>query len=221
MDVQVRAKLIDLLISEGEGDAALDQYLILADVYYQLAQVERALEKYKEALRLAPNSDNEVGWKVNILHRIGDIYNQRVDWAQAITAYEAIVALSPHEERAQLSLIDLYYKQGQSNKALPALDTLLHVYQSAGNSEKVLSVLRDAVQARPEEMGLRARLAAAYAHQGMARQAIAEYDALGEMQLEAGLHEEAARTVQTIIRLGPDDVDGYRRLFSQIKGGSL
>jgi hypothetical protein len=70
-------------------------------------------------------------------------------------------------------------------------------------------------------MGLRARLAAAYARQGMTKQAIAEYDALGEMQLEAGLREEAARTIQTIINLGPDDVDGYRRLYSQIRGGSL
>jgi hypothetical protein len=53
----------------------------------------------------------------------------------------------------------------------------------------------------------------------MAREAIAEYDALGEMQLEAGLREEAAQTIQTIISLEPDDIEGYRRLYSQIKGG--
>jgi hypothetical protein len=84
-----------------------------------------------------------------------------------------------------------------------------------------LAVLREAVNARPEEMGLRARLASVYARQGMTKQAIAEYDALGEMQLEAGLREEAAQTIQAIINLGPDDVDGYRRLLVQIKGGSL
>ncbi len=82
-------------------------------------------------------------------------------------------------------------------------------------------MLQEAVQVRPEEMGLRSRLAATYARQGMTRDAIAEYDALGEMQLEAGLREDAARTIQTIISLGPDDVEGYRRLFSQIKGGGL
>ena len=54
-----------------------------------------------------------------------------------------------------------------------------------------------------------------------AKQAIAEYDGLGEMQLEAGMREEAARTIQTIISLGPDDVEGYRRLYSHIKGGGL
>jgi tetratricopeptide (TPR) repeat protein len=155
------------------------------------------------------------------LHRMGDIYNQRVDWAQATKAYESIVAADRDDERAQLALVDLYYKQGQNDRALQALDTLLGIYQRAGKTQKILAVLREAVQTRPEEMGLRARLAAAYARQGTIKQAIAEYDALGEMQLEAGLREEAARTIQTIINLGPDDVEGYRRLFSQIKGGNL
>ncbi len=221
MDVKVRTKLIDLLIMRGEADQALEQYLVLADVHYQLAQVDQALEKYLEALRLAPSSTKENSWKVGILHRMGDIYNQRVDWAQAAAAYESIVSVAPHDERAQLALVDLYFKQGQSSKALQALDTLLGIYRKAGKERKILDSLREIVQTRPEEMGLRARLAATYAQQGMAKQAIAEYDALGEMQLEAGLREEAAQTIQTIINLGPDDIEGYRRLFSQIKGGSL
>ncbi|GAB4536227.1 MAG: hypothetical protein Kow0063_21440 [Anaerolineae bacterium] len=221
MDVKVRTKLIDLLITRGEIEQALEQYLTVADVHYQLAQVDQALEKYDEALRLAPNSPNESNWKVNILHRMGDIYNQRVDWAQATAAYESIIAISPEDERARLALVDLYYKQGEGEKALQSLDALLSTYQKAGNTQKVLTVLREATQTRPEEMGLRARLAAAYARQGMSREAIAEYDALGEMQLEAGLREEAARTIQAIISLGPDDIEGYRRLYAQIKGTAL
>jgi tetratricopeptide (TPR) repeat protein len=221
MDVKVRTKLIELLIMRGEVEQALEQYLNLADVHYQLAQVDLALEKYNEALQLASSSGDETGWKVNILHRMGDTYNQRVDWAQATVAYESIVSLSSDDERAQLALVDLYFKQGENEKALQSLDSLLSVYQSTDKMQKILTVLQEAVQTRPEEMGLRSRLAAAFARQGMSREAMAEYDALGEMQLEAGLREEAARTIQTIISLGPDDAEGYRRLFSQIKGGGL
>jgi tetratricopeptide (TPR) repeat protein len=219
MDVKVRAKLIDLLIVRGEVESALEHYLSLADVYYQLAQVEQALQKYDEALRLASSSADEDAWKVNILHRMGDIYNQRVDWARATMAYESIVALSSDDERARLALVELYFKQGENEKALESLDLLLGTYQRAGKSEQVLTVLQEAVQTRPEEMRLRARLAAAFARQGMASEAIAEYDALGEMQLEAGLREEAAQTIQIIIGLEPDDIEGYRSLYSQIKGG--
>lgn len=221
MEVKVRASLIDLLIMRGEIEQALEQYVALADVYYQLAQVDQALRKYSDALRLVPRSANETSWRVDISHRMGDIYNQRVDWARATKAYESIVAVAPNDERAQLALVDLYFKQGQNDNALQAVDTLLGIYQKVGKTQMILTVLQEAVQTRPEEMGLRARLAAAYARQGATRQAIAEYDALGEMQLEAGLREEAARTIQTIINLGPDDVEGYRRLFSQIKGGRL
>jgi tetratricopeptide (TPR) repeat protein len=221
MDVRVRARLIDMLVSRGEADQALEQYLILADVYYQLAQVDQAVEKYGEALRLAPSSANEMAWKVDILHRMGDIYNQRVDWTRATQAYESIVAVAPDDERAQLALVDLYYKQGRNDKALQSLDVLLGLYHSAGKAHRILAVLREAVQTHPEEMGLRARLAAIYARQGLTKEAIAEYDALGEIQLEAGRREEATRTIQTIINLGPDDVEGYRRLLVQIKGSSL
>jgi len=221
MDVKVRTKLIELLIMRGEIEPALEHYLTLADVHYQLAQVNQALEKYDEALQLASRSDDETGWKVNILYRMGDIYNQRVDWAQATAAYESIMALSSDDERAHLALVDLYFKQGENEKALQALDSLLGVYQSADKTQSILTVLREAVQTRPEEMGLRSRYAAALGRQGMSREAIAEYDALGEMQLEAGLREEAARTIQTIISLGPDDEEGYRRLYSQIRGGGL
>ena len=55
----------------------------------------------------------------------------------------------------------------------------------------------------------------------MNREAIAEYDALGEMQMENGLRDQAVQTIQAIINLGPDDVEGYQRLLGQISGGAL
>jgi hypothetical protein len=69
-------------------------------------------------------------------------------------------------------------------------------------------------------MLLRQRLAVAFAQNNMNREAIAEYDALGEMQMERGLRDQAVQTIQAIINLGPDDVEGYRRLLDQIRGGS-
>jgi len=88
MDVNVRARMIDLLVNRGEMDQALEQYMSLADDYYQLAQIDKALEKYNEALYLASRASNERTWKVQILHKIGDINLQRVDWRRATAAYE-------------------------------------------------------------------------------------------------------------------------------------
>ncbi|MBN1217782.1 MAG: tetratricopeptide repeat protein [Anaerolineae bacterium] len=220
MDVTVRSKLIDLYISLKNIEQALDQYLILADSYYQLAQVDRALEKYNEALRLATSTENTNSWRVEILKRMGDIYNQRFDWARATTAYEEIIKINPKNERAQRELVDLYYKQNKTNQAITNLDNLLAIYQRE-NPPKALELLRELATVHPDDMSVRQRLAVACVQNGLNREAIAEYDALGEMQLENGLREEAARTIQAILNLKPEDPEGYRRLLAKISGGDI
>ncbi len=217
MDVNVRARMIDLLVNRGEIDQALEQYMSLADDYYQLAQIDKALEKYNEALYLASRASNERTWKVQILHKIGDINMQRVDWRRATAAYEEIKALSPDDEQVRTYLFDLYQKQGQMNKALAELEELVKYYQAKSQPQKALSILKEAIQLRPQEMSLRALLAQVYAQQGMKREAIAELDALGEMQLEAGLRDEAVQTVKQIIALEPANVEAYRQLLDHIR----
>ena len=219
MDVTVRSKLIDLYISLHNAEQALDQYLVLADSYYQLAQVDRALEKYNEALRLAAAAPNTQTWRVEILKRMGDIYNQRFDWNRATAAYEELIKIAPDNERAQRELIDLYYKQNKTQQAVTILDKLLAIYQRQSPT-KALELLKELASIRPEEMALRQRLAVAFVQNGMNRQAIAEYDALGEMQLEHGLRDQAVQTIQTILNLKPEDAEGYQRLLAQISGAT-
>jgi len=217
MDVKVRSELIELFISLGNTAQALDQYLVLADSYYQLAQVDRALEKYDEALRLAASVENTITWRVEILRRMGDIYNQRFDWARATASFEELVKIDPQNEHVRRELVDLYYKQNKSERAIARLDDLLAVYQRE-NPPKALEILRELSGSHPDDMLLRQRLAVAYVQNGLNEKAIAEYDALGEMQLEHGLRDQAVQTIQAILNLGPEDVEGYRRLLSQISG---
>jgi tetratricopeptide (TPR) repeat protein len=219
MDVTVRSKLIDLYISQEMIDQALEQYLVLADSYYQLAQVDRALEKYNEALRMAATSSQADHWKGETLNRIADIYNQRFDWANATKAYEELIRANPRDERVLRQLVDLYFKQNKLNEAATTLDRLLAIYQRQ-NPLKALELLKELSSYYPDNMLLRQRLAVAFAQNNMNREAIAEYDALGEMQMERGLRDQAVQTIQAIINLGPDDVEGYRRLLDQIRGGS-
>lgn len=220
MDVTVRAGLIDIYISHNEIEKALDQYLVLANSYYQLAQVDRALEKYNEALRLTTNTADVNRWKVDILGRMGDIYNQRFDWAGATAAYEELNKIKPNDEKILRKLIDFYYKQNKINPAITTVDKLLALYQRQ-DPLQTIEFLKELSGGRPQDTYLRQRMAIAYAQNGRTREAIAEYDALGEMQLESGLRDEAIQTIQAIINLGPDDIDGYKRLLSQLRGGAI
>jgi hypothetical protein len=51
----------------------------------------------------------------------------------------------------------------------------------------------------------------------MKQEAITELDTIGEMQLNAGKTQEAIRTIQAIIRLGPQQEQGYLQLLAQLQ----
>jgi tetratricopeptide (TPR) repeat protein len=216
MDTVVRTKLIDLLISHGEIDEALENYLILADSYYHLAQIDQARETYQEALRLAPRGSPERQWEVRILHKIGDIYMQRVDWRHAIGVYEQIRKLAPDDERARLTLMDLYYRFNRPELAIVELDGLVRIYHDSGKTQRVFAILGDAVRERPDSIPLRTRLAQAHLDAGNVEQALEHLDKLGDLQLEAGQYDDAQATIRAIIALQPPNAAAYQQLLDQI-----
>jgi tetratricopeptide (TPR) repeat protein len=216
MDVVARSRLIDLLISTGEIDQALEQYLSLADAYQTLAQADKALEKSAEALRLAPRASDETEWRMRLLRYMSDIHVRRADWQSAVQLYVQIVTRVPDDERARLNLIDLYYKLGKVKEADSETVALTDYYHTRGEDERALGLLEEAVRLQPHQMPLRARMARAYIDAGMNDQAIQELDALGELQLDAGLRKQAMATVRFIISLNPKNVDAYRQLLAQL-----
>jgi tetratricopeptide (TPR) repeat protein len=216
MDVQTRSKLIDLLISHGEMDKAIEQHMALADTYYQLADMDKARETYQATMNYVPRASNSKRWAQQILHKVGDIDMQRIDWRRAIQDYEQIKAIVPDDEKARLLLIELHFKTGDSARAIKELDELLMSYTSSGKGRQVVPTLEEQTRNHPNEMGMRMRLARAYHGSGMTAQAIEQLDALGDLQLQAGLSKEAAATIRGIIALNPPNVAEYQQVLAQI-----
>jgi tetratricopeptide (TPR) repeat protein len=217
MNIRVREQLIQTLIDARMFDQAVEQYIAIADAYYQLAQVEHAVVKLNDALAYAPRGSPDRHWEANILHRIGDIHVQRLDWRQAIRTYQRIKHMHPDDDKARTHLVDLHLKLGEPETAMGELDQLIEYYRNKREPRKTITVLRDLVASRKGELALHIRLARAYLEMKMKKEAIAELDTVGELQLEAGMTREAIRTIQAIIRLGPDNVQGYHQLLSQLK----
>lgn len=159
LELGTQETLIALLLQRGQLDRALEQTLALADAYYQLAQVDKAAETYREALKLASRLGSRHA-AVQILHRLGDIDTQRLDWQSAAIVYKQIRRLAPEDERAIEALAGLYFKLGQSQRALAELDALLRLYKQRGELARVRSVLAELVNNYPEEAGLRERFKA-------------------------------------------------------------
>ncbi len=217
MDIEMREKLIGILKSARQYDQLIEQYIVMADAYYQLAQADRAIEQYNQALKYASHGDPARHWNVNILHRIGDIYAQRVDWRQALRIYQRIKQVEPGDEKARTLLADLYFKLGQNTQALREVDELVEFYKAKHAPDKLVAAMKDLVAVHPQNIPLRMRFAKVYLDMRNNHGAIAELDAIAQHQVDAGKAADAVRTVQAIIRLGPDDVNQYKRLLAQIK----
>ena len=216
MDVQLRGKLIDLYIRHKDMDKALEQYVALADTHYQLADLDAAREKYQEAMKHVPRAANARQWAQQILHKIGDLDMQRVDWRRSIQDFEQIKAIIPDDDQARLKLVELRYKTNDTARAIKELDELLLMYNNTGRAAKIIPVLQEQVQAHPAEMSLRMRLGRALVSAGLTEQAVEQLDALGDLQLQAGLTKDAAATIKGIISLNPPNVAQYRQILAQL-----
>ncbi|MBN1264044.1 MAG: tetratricopeptide repeat protein [Anaerolineales bacterium] len=221
VDLVARKELINLLAQQDQIDDALSQYYDLADLFRQMAESERSRQTLTDALKLAQRSKNEVDWSVKILHQIGDLDISRLDWQRALRVYEQILTLSDDDEIARLKMIDLGLRLGKEEVIVAHLDKHLQLLVQTRRGKEALALLEDLAREHPGRQILHARLADAYRAIGRKSDAIAQYDALGEIQLDAGHRKEAIKTIRTIIEIGPPDinVDGYHDLLNNLEKG--
>jgi len=145
----------------------------------------------------------------------GTVYRARDLWCDTD---QEIVALKDDDERAYRMLVDLNYNLTNQVDAIRYLDKLLGIYARKKKFSKIVQLLEELVKLYPNDTGLRSRLAQMYRQMKRKSDAIDQLDVLGELQLEAGMQEDARKTIQQIIKLGPDNVSDYKRLLSQLGG---
>jgi tetratricopeptide (TPR) repeat protein len=219
VNVEVRKRLIAHLLGVGRQDEALEHYLEMAEIHRQMAQINEARQVLAEAQELAQSTGASKERMKQILHQMGDIDLARLDLRQGVQVYEEIRKLDPEDDVAGEHLIDLYLRLGQENQAGKALDSYLKILVKHGEGAKALKKLEQLVRDYPGKQVLHARLGEAYRAAGRKADAISQFDALGEILLDAGKTKEAAKTIKTILELGPPDVEGYRELLRNIEAG--
>ncbi|MEK9163944.1 MAG: tetratricopeptide repeat protein, partial [Chloroflexota bacterium] len=145
LDATVRRRLISLLVSQGRTDEAVNQYIDMAEAHKDLADLESARNTYVEALTLAQGPGGDKARAVQILHMMGDLDLQRLDWRQALRLYEQIKNLEPSDPKARSMLIDINHRLGQSRQALAEADDMLKYFAVAGRLPKAVEVLEELV----------------------------------------------------------------------------
>lgn len=217
MNIEVRKRYIQNLEEYGKQAAAIAEYNNLADVFYNLAELNQARKTYQKALELARNYQGEVDWQKNILLRLADIDIQRLDWEGALKTFKEISVQYPHDQETSIHIVGLHYQLGNDLLARDEIDRYLQAVDAQENPQTAQIYLENLRDDLPRKVDVRKRLAVFFEERGEKQKAIAELDSLGDMLLDDGRMEDVVEIIQDIIALNPPNVEDYRKLLSQLQ----
>jgi tetratricopeptide (TPR) repeat protein len=217
LDIEVRQSLIALLEDQERMDDALVHYIALGRAYGQLGDFDSARDTLHIAERIARRIEAPASRLIAIKYQQAEMEQVRMDTRRAVRIYEEIIDLDPNEERAYRLLVESQFGQGNNVEAVKVLDRLLGLYAKRRDVGRMVQVLEYFVRQNGRDPALRSRLAAIYQQTQRKADAITQLDALGEIQLAAGLRDDARNTIKRIIMLNPDNVNDYKRLLMQLQ----
>jgi tetratricopeptide (TPR) repeat protein len=217
LDLSARRRLIEQLTASGQIEATIQEYLDLGDVYYRLAELDKARDTYEKALKVAQQS-NLNNWTTEILHHTADIDLQRLDWRRALRQFKQIQSINPEDVKAVLNIVDLNFRLGLDTDALAALGNFVDYMNRRRKQQEVVQMLEDLLQIDPDRLAIRRTLAGQYQLAGRDEDAITQWDEVGNRLLEEGDRDGALQAIRAILQLNPPNLSDYQQLLAELEG---
>jgi tetratricopeptide (TPR) repeat protein len=218
MNLTGRQNLIDILESLDKSEEVVHEYVELADVYYNLADLDQALRAYSKALNIAQMDGNLEDLIVEILHRMADINLQSLDWRQALIAYDHIRTINPGDVKARENLVELNLRLSELKSAKTELQAYLRTLGSQERIQNAAVFLERLSSENPNQLFLRRGLIILYKQLERNEDAIRLLDFVGETLLQSGDRQGAVEVIEEILALNPPNRDDYQSLLIQLKG---
>jgi tetratricopeptide (TPR) repeat protein len=216
LDVAARNRLIEQLTAHDQKVEAARQYLELADVYYRLAQLDKARDTYEMALQLIQMDSADPSWSVKILHQMADIDMQRLDWRKALGIYEQIRSLDHTDRMSRQNLAVLNLRLGNEAKASLELEGYLQSLDPNDVNSDAGNFLQTLVDENPRFLLGHRRLAEQLQQNNQKDEAIREWNKVGELLVESGDREGAKAAVRAILAMNPPNAQRYQQFLDRL-----
>lgn len=158
LNTPARQRMIHLLIESSRLEEAVQEFIHLGEVYYNLADIRHTRETYLQAYQLAQDAGLEKRWSVMVLHLIGDLDRQNLDWRQALAVYEQLRQIDADDEQARLQIVDLNLRLQREPQAIVELDAYLDHLKQKGQPQRAQQFLNLLLAEYPDWSILKRRL---------------------------------------------------------------
>lgn len=152
---------------------------------------------------------NGIAW----YQEVAEKYEEEDFILKAIAIYKEILKYSPGSVEFNEKLGDLFLKVGIAADAAQQYTIVIHYYLSHHQPDNALRVCQKLVEAQPEEVQHRLRLAEIYFNQGMEEESLAEYEKVAR-QLRKDLKQLdiLAEVYEKILLKRPKEMNLLREL---------
>lgn len=219
MNQEARNELINILISRGKVPEAIQEYIKLAETYYNQADLTKAGKTYALALRYAQQFNVGRETRLKLMHRMADIDMQSLDWRNAIQVYEQIRTLDAEDGKARDMLFDLNMRLGQTSQAITELDSYLNHLISVNRTAEGLEYINLKIREHQNQPALYQRLAEFYRLLGRKEDAINQLELAKEIFVQAENRKAAIDCVMAILALNPTNASIYQRMLVDLQAG--
>lgn len=214
-NIQIRKKLIDLYTKLGLSSKAIEENMVVADLYIKQGNLEEAYEMLQEVLGTEPRH-------IEAREKLVELYLQKQDVDKAISEYKALaeilvrknmldkvisiceklISLRPESLEFHIQLADFYKQKGITSKALSEYLLSAELSYKQGDLEKAQELYQTILGL--DNNNLEAR-----------------YN-LGIILFEKGKLEEALGEFELILKLSPLYKDTMQKLLDgYIKANNL
>lgn len=217
MDMDLRKLLIENLTAMGQAEDAIRENLNIADIYLQLAELDRASQICQESMQLCQRTKGSRRLEADILRRIADIDTQRFDWRQALHNYELVKNIQPDDEKTRKAIVDIHFHLGQVSNAINEVKDFTSVLVNEGQSARANDFVRTLSKEYPDKPEIKALLPEAFKDKEEKSQAIGALDTLGEELMKQGDIKGAIEIIEQILAMNPPNIRDYQNLLHQLK----
>ncbi len=209
-----------MVLRQGEPYMKLEELKEKARRHEQREEWQKALDLYREALRLHPKDEPE---DIGLYNRVGDLQIRLRQADAAVATYEKAVQLYLEAElpnnaiavckKVLRNLPDRYHfhrlmgriraQQGFLTDARQNFLTFAELATAAGDVETALEALLEFVELSPEDLDIRIGLAGQLAARGKSAEAVAQYSEAYRLLALQGMDQEAEVVATRLRELDP------------------